>query len=147
MKSTGLNTVIKNMLLGMFAVGIVFAFESCSRKASFLTSTVVPAARGTVTVKRDNNENYTIKVQLSDLAEAARLDPPKATYVVWIVTDNETTKNIGQLTSSKGFMSKNLKGSLEALSSSKPDKIFITAEDNPSVQYPGQQVIMSTERF
>ncbi len=147
MKAIRLRTLTKNMLLGMFTMAIVFSCESCSRKTSFLTSTVVPAARGTVTVKTDKNKNYEIKLQISDLAEPQRLDPPKATYVVWIVTDNETTKNIGQLNSSKGFMSKNLTGSLEALSSSKPDKIFITAEDNPTVQYPNREIILSTDRF
>ena len=43
--------------------------------------------------------------------------------------------------------SNNLKVSFETVSSFKPTQIFITAEDNESAQYPGDQVVISTEKF
>jgi hypothetical protein len=64
-----------------------------------------------------------------------------------MITDRDLTKNIGQLNSSKGFMSKQLKGSFKTVSSDKPVKIFITAEDDAAVQYPGTQVVLSTDKF
>jgi hypothetical protein len=126
---------------------IVFSFNSCATSVSFLNSSVVPAARGSVKVKRDSNKNYVIQISLTDLAEVSRLQPSRLTYIVWMVTDRDLTKNIGQLNSSKGFMSKQLKGSFKTVSSDKPVKIFITAEDDASIQYPGTQVVLSTERF
>ena len=126
---------------------ILLSVNSCSKSVSFLTSSVVPAARGTVKIKVDNNKNYSIDISLSDLAEVSRLNPPRLTYIVWMVTDHELTKNIGQLKSSMSFMSKRLKGTFRTVSSDKPIKIFITAEDDANIQYPGNQVMLSTDAF
>ena len=147
MKATRLNNIRKNIVLGIFAVIIVFLVNSCATSVSFLNSSVVPAAQGTVKVKTDKNKNYVIQISLSNLAESTRMQPSKLTYIVWMVTDRELTKNIGQLNSSKGFMSKSLKGSFKTVSSDKPVKIFITAEDDASIQYPGTPVVLSTDKF
>jgi hypothetical protein len=147
MKATRLNNIRKNIVLGIFAVIIVFLVNSCATSVSFLNSSVVPAAQGSVKIKTDNNKNYVIQISLSNLAESTRLQPSKLTYIVWMVTDRELTKNIGQLNSSKGFMSKSLKGSFKTVSSDKPVKIFITAEDDASIQYPGTPVVLSTDKF
>jgi hypothetical protein len=147
MKATRLNNLKKTIFLGILTIMIVFSFNSCATSVSFLNSSVVPAARGSVKVKRDSNKNYVIQISMTDLAEVSRLQPSKLTYIVWMVTDRDLTKNIGQLNSSKGFMSKQLKGSFKTVSSDKPVKIFITAEDDASIQYPGSQVVLSTDRF
>lgn len=147
MKFSKLNSLKKNILLSIFTILIVFLINSCATSVSFLNSPVVPAARGTVKIKQDKNKNYTIQISLTDLAEVTRLQPPKLTYIVWMVTDRELTKNIGQLKSSRGIMSKQLKGSFKTVSSDKPVKLFITAEDDASVQYPADQVVLSTDRF
>jgi hypothetical protein len=118
-----------------------------AKKVGFLSSSVVPAARGYIKVKRDNNENYIIRVQVSNLAEVYRLQPSKQAYVVWMVTDREITKNIGQINSSTTFLSTKLKASFKKVSSSKPIKIFITAEEDASTQTPIEQVVLSTDRF
>src|SRR5664280_2156928 len=147
MKTTRLINLKKNILPGIFAMILIFSLFSCATSVRFLNSAVVPAARGSVKIKTDNNKNYTIQITLSDLAEASRLQPPKLTYIVWMITDRDLTKNIGQLNSSKGFMSKQLKGSFKTVSSDKPVKIFITAEDDAAIQYPGSQVVLSTDKF
>jgi len=64
-----------------------------------------------------------------------------------MVTDQEISKNIGQLNSSKSFLSKKLKATFETVSSFNPVKIFITAEDNADIQYPGMTGILTTDRF
>jgi hypothetical protein len=147
MKTTRLINLKKNILPGIFAMILIFSLFSCATSVNFLNSAVVPAARGSVKIKTDNNKNYVIQITLSDLAEASRLQPAKLTYIVWMITDRDLTKNIGQLNSSKGFMSKQLKGSFKTVSSDKPVKIFITAEDDAAVQYPGSQVVLSTDKF
>jgi hypothetical protein len=147
MKATRLNNIRKNIILGIFTAIIVFSVNSCATSVSFLNSSVVPAAQGTVKIKTDKNKNYVIQISLSNLVESTRLQPSKLTYIVWMVSDRELTKNIGQLNSSKGFMSKALKGSFKTVSSDKPVKIFITAEDDASIQYPGTPVVLSTDKF
>ena len=135
------------MFLLFFSIMILLSFDSCAKKFSFLSSSVVPAARGAAYVKRDKNKNYIIEVKVSNLAEVNRLQPSKQTYVVWILTDQEITKNIGQLNSATTFLSTKLKGSFETVCSSKPIKIFITAENDGGTQSPDEQIILSTDRF
>jgi len=147
MEALEMNTFTKRIFLGIFAIMLLFSMESQAKKYSFLTSSIVPAARGYTKITRDNNRNYVIKMKLTNLAEVQRLDPSKLSYVVWMVTDREETKNIGQVDSSTAFMSKKLKASFETVSSFTPTQIFITTEDDASVQYPGSQVVLTTERF
>ena len=132
MKETKLSILMKNLF---------------AKKVGFLSSSIVPAARGYVKVKRDIHENYLIQVKISNLAEVNRLQPSKQVYVVWMITDHEITDNIGQINSSTTFLSTKLKASYETASSSKPIKIFITAEDEAGAQSPNEQVILTTDRF
>lgn len=81
------------------------------------------------------------------MAEPSRLQPPKASYVVWMVSDNSNPKNIGQIKSSSNFMSSKLTAYFETVSSVKPTKIFITAEDDANIQYPVSQIILTTGSF
>jgi hypothetical protein len=147
MKAAGLNTLNKNFFPGIFTIMVAFLFNSCVTNVSFMTSYVAPAARGDVTIKTDKNKNYIIDIKVRNLAEVERLQSSKQTYVVWLVTDQEISKNIGKLKSSGGVISRQLKASLKTVSSSKPIKIFITAETDPNVQNPDSKVILSTDRF
>lgn len=147
MKAKRFYMLTKNIISSIFAMMIILSLNSCATNVKFLSSSVVPGAQGTVKVKKDNNQNYSIHINLRDLAESTQLQPSKQAYIVWMVTDREITKNIGQLISSKGFISKQRKGSFKTVSSDKPVKIFITAEDDTGIQYPGMQVVLSTEKF
>ena len=122
----------------------VIIISSCSKKMMFGSSSVVPAAVGSVKVKTDKNKNHTVQVSVTHLAPASKLSPPKNTYVVWMVTESSGTKNIGQLNSSGSFLSKALKGSLKTVTSFNPSSFFITAEENGNVQYPGSPIVLST---
>jgi hypothetical protein len=147
MKLKRLNSLTKNILLGISSVVIIFSLGSCAKSFSFMTSSIVPAARGSVKVSRDKNKNYVIKVAIFNLAEVERLQTLKDTYVVWLVTDQDVTNNIGRLKSSTSLFSKQLKASLNTVSSVKPIKIFVTAEEDVNTQYPGTQVVLSTDKF
>ena len=147
MKTQKFSNIKKVGLLALLAIIITLPFTSCSRKMTFLNSSVVPAAQGLVKVKTDKNKNYVIKVEVEGLADVSRLQPPKKTYVVWMETDQGKTENLGQLLSSAGFMSKHMKASLETVSSFNPARIYITAEDDAGIQYPGRQIVLSTSGF
>ncbi len=147
MKSQELYSFLKKIFSVFFVVVMMFSVEAFAKKAAFLTSTIVPAARGFAKITKDQNKNYIIKIHIANLAESKRLQPSKRTYVVWMVTDGDKTENIGQLNSSSALLSKKLKASLETRSSSRPVKIFITAEDEGNTQTPGTQMILSTDKF
>jgi len=133
-------------IISIVTVLIMVAFiSSCARKMSFEKSPVVPAATGSVKIKNDNNDNYTITVKTVNLAEPKDLTPARNTYVVWMEDNSRAITSLGQIKSSSGMFSKALKGELKATATTKPERIFITAEDDGSVQYPGTQMVLTTQ--
>jgi hypothetical protein len=142
-----LNYQMKSILMGILVAGMIIPFNACSQKIKFMNSSVVPAAQGYVKVKTDNNKNNVIKIEIRDLADVERLQASKVSYVVWMETNQGRTENLGQLNSSSGFMSKQMKASLETVSSYMPTKIFVTAEEFENAQNPGERVILTTDRF
>jgi hypothetical protein len=148
MESTKYKFFSRNILLGAtVALLIVLSFSSCAKKIAFQTSSTVPAARGKVTVNKDNNNNYVVKLKIENLAEVNRLESSKNAYVVWMETDESQIKNIGQIKSDSKILSSKLKATFETVTSFKPTKIFITAEDDANSQYPGSQLVLETNRF
>ncbi len=142
MKTTKLNTLTKTFLTGILATAMLFVFSSCAKKITFLTSSVVPAAEGQITVKNDKNNNYNIQMEITNLADIERLQPAKKSYVVWMETVDNLPKNIGRISSSN-----KLKVDFNTVSTMRPTKIFITAEEDETSQYPGSMVVLTTDRF
>lgn len=97
-------------------------------------------------MKKDDNKNYRLSIDVENLAEPNRLPQPKNVYVVWADTPNGV-QNLGQLKVDKGFLSGKLKGSLETVTPYKPSRIFITGEDAASVSYPGNYTVLNTSSF
>lgn len=147
MKATKLNSFTASVLSLATALLLTLLIQSCAKKHVFSTSTIVPAAEGSVKVKKDKNSNYNIDLSVIRLADPKRLSPSKEMYIVWMETEQNGTKNIGQLKTSSGMLSKTLKSSLKTVSSFKPIRIFITAEDDATVQYPGGQTVLNTDNF
>ncbi len=142
MKNIFVKSKSKNLLFAVYMFVMIIGISSCAKKSMFMVSPVQPAARGSVEVKKDNNNNYHIRIDLTSLSESNRLSPPKSHYVVWMVSDSNINKNIGQIKPSS-----NLKASFETVSATKPIRVFITAEDEPSLQYPGTMVVLTTEKL
>ena len=118
-------------LINLLLVSVLVFLTSCATTTKFPVSSVTPAAEITAKKKQDNNNNYVIEVTAKNLASANRVDPSKKNYNVWIVTDNNGTKNAGML------VNKNAKTA--TLKTSTPydvKEIFITAEDQGDYSYP-----------
>ena len=148
MKIRKLQLVFFKTLTFTLLTGVLLAFSSCAtKKVAFATSTVVPAAEGNVKVKKDDNNNYSIELNVMRLADPKRLTPARETYVVWIDTENNGAKNIGQLKTSSGLFSSTLKSSLKTATAFKPVKVYITAEDNADIQNPSGQIVLNTNNF
>lgn len=140
MKTIKFTSNWKQFVLVVSMLLIVITFSSCSHKTVFNTSSVIPAARGEVKVKKDKNNNYKIELQISYLAEPERLQPPKKTYVVWLVgEDRNDPINIGRIEGNK-----KLKVKFETVSSIKPKRLFISAEDDYATQFPSYMIVLET---
>ena len=121
-----MRTIIK-----LAIIGVVTLLTSCASATKFPILNTVPAADITAKKKQDKNKNYMIEVTAKNLAEAIRLNPPKNNYSVWIVAENGTTKNLGQL------VNKNAKeASLKTTTPFNAKDIFITAEEQGNLNYP-----------
>ncbi len=139
-KASLVTSVVSAFILTLFV-------SSCASKADFSTSSIVPAARGSVKVKQDKNNNYEIDVEVKHLAEPKRLQTPKEVYIVWIEGADNSVQNIGQLkTSTRGFSS-TLKASMSAISPFEPTRVFITAEDQATIQYPSTYIVLDANSF
>ena len=133
------------LLLFAIITFAAFSLSSCAKKLTFVTSNIVPAATGSVKIKSDNNGNSSINLSVKNLAKPRDLTPPRNTYVVWMVTEENGTKNIGGLNSSSGFLSSKLKSSLKTVTPYKPTAFFITAEDDANVRYANGITILRTK--
>ena len=137
----------KYLLLSASAAFLLLSFTTYVKRIKFLTSSVVPAALGYVTIKKDKNENYVIRIKVEKLAQVKKLEPSKNRYIVWMETEKLMVKNMGQIISDTQCISSKLKAAFETVTAFKPTKIFITAEDDAEIQYPGTQFILETNRF
>ena len=118
-------------LINLLLVSVMVYLTSCATTTKFPVSSVTPAAEITAKKKQDKNNNYVIEVTAKNLASAERVDSSKKNYNVWIVTENNGTKNAGML------VNKNAKTA--TLKTSTPydvKEIFITAEDQGDYSYP-----------
>lgn len=107
----------------------------------------MPAAEGQVKVSEDENDNYVVDVSVNNLAKPEKLSPPKQTYVVWLETEANGVLNMGRIDSSTGLFSNALKGSLRTTVPYKPTRVFITAEEDATIEHPGMTVVLRTETF
>jgi predicted small lipoprotein YifL len=137
------NFNFKSKVLSILIFFLIFTLAGCAKKIPFQTSAQVPAARGNITYSKDKNNNYNIKLEISYLAEPNRLQPAKAAYVVWLESDQSSNPiNLGQIVGTS-----KLKIKFETVSSSKPKRIFVTAEDDPTIHYPGSYLVLETSYF
>jgi hypothetical protein len=96
---------------------------------------------------KDKNQNYHIVISLVNFAEVDRLQTGKTTYVVWMIANQDAPKNIGQLMSEKNLFAKKSKASFETVSTDKPRRIFITAENDGKAETPQDPIVISTGNF
>ena len=116
--------------------------SSCAKKVVFPTSQVLPAADAVVKIDKNDNNNYELKLEVENMAQPDRLNPPRKKYVVWMVSERNGTINMGNLK-----INRKLNGSIEAVTPFKPICFFITAEEEQDVDSPSTQVVLNSENF
>jgi len=118
--------------LALTFIVLVLIATSCANRSKFPISTVTPAADIVAVRSHDQNGNAELKITAKHLAAVDRVASPKKAYVVWIVTEKEGVKNIGKLVNKNAETVK-----LKALIPDIATEVFITAEDDGDVLYPG----------
>lgn len=142
MKSKKTSLSIPNSFRILSFIFAAILISSCSKKVVFPTSQVLPAANAVVKIDKNDNNNYEIELDVENMAKPDRLNPPRRTYVVWMVSEKNGTINMGNLK-----ISNKLKGSLDAFTPYKPICFFVTAEETQDVVTPSTQVVLNSENF
>ena len=111
----------------------------CTRKVTFPVSSTVPAALAKAQIGRDRNGNTQIELKVDYLAPPENLTPPKSAYLVWIQPPNEQAVALGRL-----MVDSKRRGVLKGVTQFREFSLFVTAEDDPAVAFPGEQMVLST---
>ena len=137
-----------NWLFSLFMAFIfILALGSCSTKISFPVSNVVPAAEPDASVKKSKEGDYVVKLDVNNLALPERLSPPKKHYIVWIDTESQGIKKLGEISNNTGIFRNRGRASFETSTLFKPSMIMVTAENNLEIDYPGDQVVLKSRPF
>ena len=113
-------------------VGLMMILASCATTTKFPVSTVAPAAVITAKKTVDKDKNYVIELIALNLTSTDRLNPPKNHYSVWIVTEQNEYKNLGQIMNANAK-----KVNFKTLTPFNPNQIIVTAEDEGNRLMPG----------
>lgn len=138
MKTIQFTVNLKKLTISFLLLTLTMFLFSCAKKIEFENSKIAPAARGSVSINKDNNNNYQISLQVSYLTEPSRLTPPMNCYIVWLETENSRAKTIGQIVGTKDL---NIR--FKTVSAGKPTRIFITAEKEADANYPSNMIILN----
>lgn len=123
-----------------FVVLSLALFAWADKTFTFTNNSIVPSADGKVTVGTDNNGNNAFDIHVYHLAHPNELNPAKSVYVVWAQRNGYPADNLGQIQ-----VNHDLEGKFHGKTTYKHFDLFITGEDNPSVQQPSGTEVLRTK--
>jgi hypothetical protein len=118
---------------------LIFAGLGWAKTYHFASTRIDPSAMGDVDLSKDKNGNTTVSLRVEHLAKPTLLTPPANLYVVWFQEPGSEPENEGQLQ-----VSNDLKGQLKTTTPLHNFDIFVTAESDPTVKTPSDQVVLRT---
>lgn len=128
----------KSPLLALVCLGIlIFASLGWAKTYHFASTKIDPSAMGDVDLSKDKNGNTNVSLRVEHLAKPTLLTPPANLYVVWFQEPGANPENEGQLQ-----VGNDLKGQLKTTTPLHNFDIFVTAEMDPTVKTPSEQVVL-----
>jgi hypothetical protein len=94
---------------------------------------------GDVDLSKDKNGNTNVSLRVEHLAKPTLLTPPANLYVVWFQEPGSDPENEGQLQ-----VGNDLRGQLKTTTPLHNFDIFVTAESDPTVKTPSDQMVLRT---
>jgi hypothetical protein len=120
--------------------GVGVLILSCLAAASDVKLTAdpsVPAAGGKAHLSKDKNGNLKLKIEVYHLAKPGALTPAKQNYVVWTQGRGKDPQNQGVLK-----VNDSLEGKFENTITNEDFDVFVTAEDNPTIDTPSEPKLL-----
>ena len=128
----------KSPVIPLVCLGIlIFAGLGWAKTYHFASTRIDPSAMGDVDLSKDKNGNTNVSLRVEHLAKPALLTPPANIWVVWFQEPGSTPENEGQLQ-----VGNDLKGQLKTTTPLHNFDIFVTAEMDPTVKTPSDQIVL-----
>jgi hypothetical protein len=128
----------KTPTLILVCLGILlFAGLGWGKTYHFASTKIDPSATGNADISKDKNGNTNVSLHLEHLAKPPLLTPPANLYVVWFQEPGSEPTNEGQLQ-----VGNDLRGQLKTTTPLHNFDIFVTAEMDPTVKTPSDQVLL-----
>jgi len=108
----------------LFVLVLFTGLELAAKTFPLTSSPAVPAAAGTVEVKKDKNGNKEVTLKTEHLAQPGMLTPPATSYVVWFRQQDGEPINQGSL-----VVGKSLKSEFKATTHFTNFDVTVTAEN------------------
>jgi len=116
---------------------LIFAGLGWAKTYHFASTKIDPSAAGDVDLSKDKNGNTNISLKVEHLAKPTLLTPPANLYVVWFQEPGSDPENQGQLQ-----VGNDLRGQLKTTTPLHNFDVFVTAEMDPTVKTPSDQVVL-----
>ena len=139
MRFSGNGTTFLSVMPLAFCLAFIWPFGG-GKTVHMMAGSQTPAARGDVQIKTGDNGNTEVDVQAHALASPSSLTPAENAYVLWIQPPDQPAQNEGQLS-----VGQHEDGELRVKSPFKRFSIFITAEQNATVQTPQGPKVLSAQ--
>jgi hypothetical protein len=129
----------KSPAMTLVCLGIlIFAGLGWAKTYHFASTRIDPSATGDVDLTKDKNGNTNVSLRVEHLAKPTLLTPPANIYVVWFQEPGSNPENEGQLQ-----VGNDLRGQLKTTTPLHNFDIFVTAEMDPTVKTPSDQIVLS----
>ena len=132
------STTYMSILPLVLGFALVWPFGG-GKTVHMMAGSETPGARGDVQLKTENG-NTSVNVQAHALAKPTSLSPAQNVYVLWIQAPDQQPQNQGQLQ-----VGKHEDGELQVKTPFTRFSVFITAEQNPTVQTPSGPKVLSAD--
>lgn len=128
----------KSPCMTLVCLGVlIFAGLGWAKTYHFAATKIDPSAMGEADLTKDKNGNTNVSLRVEHLAKPAMLTPPANLYVVWFQQPGSDPENEGQLQ-----VGNDLRGQLKTTTPWHNFDIFVTAETDPTVKTPSDQIVL-----
>jgi len=128
----------KSPCMTLVCLGVlIFAGLGWAKTYHFAATKIDPSAMGEADLSKDKNGNTNVSLRVEHLAKPAMLTPPANLYVVWFQQPGSDPENEGQLQ-----VGNDLRGQLKTTTPWHNFDIFVTAETDPTVKTPSDQIVL-----
>src|SRR2546427_3010122 len=128
----------KSPCMTLVCLGVlIFAGLGWAKTYHFASTKIDPSAMGDADLSKDKNGNTNVSLRVEHLAKPAMLTPPANLYLVWFQQPGSDPENEGQLQ-----VGNDLRGQLKTTTPWHNFDIFVTAETDPTVKTPSDQIVL-----